>query len=127
MLWDSIWSVVSFATWKDVAIVVPNHSVKVVMRMYSQLKTVTPAQSKGQYSAGSTSVGTETTASVRNVTYSAYPPSGFGDIQCHGSKFRQNPWPGEDGPKKGLTSGDAIDLFIITHLVQPALTCGAGT
>ena len=42
---------------------------------WNLLKTVIPAQSRGAASHGSISVGTDTTASVRNVAYSAYPPS----------------------------------------------------
>lgn len=41
----------------------------------SSLNVVTPAQNSGAISAGSMSSGTLTRASLRNVAYSAYPPS----------------------------------------------------
>jgi hypothetical protein len=82
-----------------------------------QLKTVTPAQSNGQKAAGSTSGEIETTASVRSVTYSAYPPSRVTPLTGKGCISVLSE---EDGVGRILT------LFLVAHLEQPALTRLAG-
>lgn len=92
------------------------------MAVYLQLNTVTPAQRSGQNTAGSTSSGTgntvrrdsqfvnlslpETTASVRSVTYSAYPPS------------RVTPLTGRVyiSTASGEGIGEALTLFFLAHL-----------
>jgi hypothetical protein len=74
------------------------------------LNTVTPAQSRGAYVAGSALAGMRTVASVRRVQYSASLDASVGLLSLTIAKVRTSTIP-----------GDSIDDFVVTHLEQAAI------